>query len=436
MYILYIYVYLYYVTTFDSGRPGTEGGGRRLGCLNKVFDLLLCRSNSLIDRHVANPTTCAHPTTPSAAKEGNERQPSWTSPPLPPSVVVFRRRLQPRTTARPWLRRPTRRFLVWISPATRLPPHHFSQGMSSNTLVSPTTKRFSTLFSPSTRYHSLPVVAIIALLALTVAPANAADTHHRHRQLARENAKRDPVPPDQHFGVVSLCVAVTIHNVMTENFVAFSRQTATRFLGRCSLPQSYMYSHANTRRSKDHPSPSDKQKINLLNWTQYFSNLNNFMQWWMDNFKTDPFSGNNGFSNGNSNNKQATSTTTPIRTTTPIKTTTTPVAKTSAQTTNRATTTQTSSTLHVASTSASPSLAQGTSVTLETFNSNSLTAFGSGFDYGSDNVIDSYASGCVHCFQKHLLRWYQYSLSSAQIKCRDWYHAYLLWCAPLKYSWK
>src|SRR5258706_3691997 len=94
---------------------------------------------------------------------------------------------------------------------------------SSNALVLPTAIRHSTLFSSSTRYryryrchcHKLLAFAIIALLALTVAPANAADIPPRHRQykytrtLAHENVNREPAAHlHQAFGVVRIYVPV------------------------------------------------------------------------------------------------------------------------------------------------------------------------------------------------------------------------------------
>lgn len=94
----------------------------------------------------------------------------------------------------------------------------FSSGMSSSKAsVLPTAIRHSTLFSSSTRYrcHKLLALAIIALLALAVPPANAVDIPPRHRQykytrtLAHENVKREPAAHlHQAFGVVSIHVAV------------------------------------------------------------------------------------------------------------------------------------------------------------------------------------------------------------------------------------
>ena len=116
----------------------------------------------------------------------------------------------------------------------------FSSGMSSSTaLVLPTALRHSTLFSSFTRYrlryrsHKLLAFAVIALLALTVPPANALDIPPRHRQyrytrtLAHENVKREPAAHlHQAFGVVSISVSVATPRSLTVDHpsqpVAFS----------------------------------------------------------------------------------------------------------------------------------------------------------------------------------------------------------------------
>lgn len=136
---------------------------------------------------------------------------------LRPSVVVW-----PRSTAP--LRLRLADFVDGYRGLLILPPR-FSPGMSSSkSLVLPTAIRHSTLVSSSPRYryrshclcHKLLAFAIIALLALTVAPVNAADIPPRHRQykytrtLAHENVNRAP-PAHLHqaFDVVRIYVPVT-----------------------------------------------------------------------------------------------------------------------------------------------------------------------------------------------------------------------------------
>ena len=124
---------------------------------------------------------------------------------------------RPRSTDRPFLlRHPTRVLLYGYRGLLVFP------GMSSlDEPFLPTAKRHSTLFSSSTRYHKLLVLALIALLALTVAPANAAGIPPQCRQykctrsLVYETVKRErepPARPDQAFRIVSIYIAVATHN--------------------------------------------------------------------------------------------------------------------------------------------------------------------------------------------------------------------------------
>lgn len=95
-------------------------------------------------------------------------------------------------------------------------------------LVPPTAKRHPTLFTYPARYHKLLIFAVIALLALTVAPTNAADVPPQYRQyryarsLAPEHVKREPAARPGHIFrvVVSIYAAVTTNEPLTVNLLS------------------------------------------------------------------------------------------------------------------------------------------------------------------------------------------------------------------------